>query len=152
MRNIQVFGRRLGALFLFTTILYAELPPLPANNTVPPAGQIQLVPAQQAPAPNPAPNGYTMQGTPRHGAPAADYNTATRDAALAKCEHLKEVDFKGFKQCFQIEMRKSSNEIKRRFRETEARQGQPFRNVGPDDSSLDAPVKNPAFDADVQRE
>ena len=132
-------------VFLFTTILYAELPPLPANNNAPLPGQIQLV----AP-PAPAPGTTTMQGGARHSAPAADYNTATRDAALVKCEPLKEVDFKGFKKCFQIEMRKSTNEIKRRFRDVETRQGQPFRNVGPDDNALDAPVKNSAFDADVQ--
>ena len=154
MRNIQVFGRRLGALFLFTTILYAELPPLPAQNYIP-QNQMQpqlmngqpilVAPAAATPRP------LTLQGSPRYGAEAADYNTEQRKQWLEKCEPLKERDFAGFRKCFERAKKSSNDGIQRRFREVEARQGQPFRNVGPDPASMDAPTKNPAFDVDVEK-
>ncbi len=158
MRNIQVFGRRLGALFLFATVLYAELPPLPPQNYQQPVvispGLITpgvMSSGNQAPAQAPTPRPLTLQGNPRYGAEAADYNTEQRKQWLEKCEPLREVDFAGFRKCFEVEKKKSTDGIKRRFRDVEARQGQPFRNVGPDPAAMDAPTKNPAFDVEVEK-
>ena len=114
--------------------------------------QQNSVPIPEAMRPQVNPPTTTLQGNPRYNSgDQADYNTEQRQAWLEKCEPLREVDFKGFKKCFETEKKKTQNEIKRRFREVESRQGQPFRNVSPGASMMDEPPRNPAFEVDVEK-
>ncbi len=153
----RMTGFALLALFLGGAAS-AELAPLPQQpqGYGQPGGAMYPPPGQAGGPPMPAamqqpqnPPSVTLQGNPRYSSgDRVEYNTEQRQAWLEKCEPLREVDFKGFKRCFETEKRKSADDLKRRFREVESRQGQPYRNVGPAGGALDENPRNPAFDVE----
>ncbi len=123
-----------SVLFIVASYAQAELAPMPGSAQTPPPSQGAPQAAQQ-----------------RYSADKAEYNTEQRKEWLAKCEPLREVDFKGYRACFEKEKQRSSEDLKRRFIEVEKRQGQPFRNVNPTSNVLDEPPRNPAFDVEVEK-